>query len=363
MTIKIKTNYVYQITHIISNKKYIGVRTTSNDDLYNDLIKYKSSSSNKTFIHDQKQNPKDYLYEILSIHETREMAENEEARLHLLYDVKNNDQFYNICNSKGSGFNTVGLILVKHNGSVFLVQVDDPKYISGEYKHVSCGLVPVLDKDGNSFHVSIDDPKYISGEYKHNMTGMALYRDKNNIIHVLKTDDENIKLLELTHINKDKCIMRDKDGNIFSVKTDDERITNGELVSINKGHKVIINELGQTMQVDVGVDLDGFSSINKNYAIMKDTDGNIVRLHINSDEIKSGMYVGHTKGFKHSKESKNKMSISRQGHKNGNSKKIYVLGEIYDCAKYVCEKFNISASLVSKRCKSNDEKYNEWYYL
>ena len=91
-----KFHYVYQITEISTNKKYIGSRTSKIDPSLDLGLKYFSSSSNAEFIKNQKENPIKFEYKILSIFETKEEAINEEIRLHNLYDVGRNLEFYNV---------------------------------------------------------------------------------------------------------------------------------------------------------------------------------------------------------------------------------------------------------------------------
>ena len=86
-----KTHYVYLITELLTNMKYIGLRSCNTLPHLDLGIKYFSSSTNKEFIKNQKLNKKlklsNYKYEILSIHNTRKEAINEEITLHELYDV------------------------------------------------------------------------------------------------------------------------------------------------------------------------------------------------------------------------------------------------------------------------------------
>lgn len=146
-----KFHYIYQITEISSNRKYIGMRSSKIDPLLDLGIKYFSSSSDKGFKKRQKQNPIDYKYEILSLHSSREDCSDEEIRLHELYNVKNNKEFINNTNANKLGY--------------------DPT-----------GMIPVRDKDGNTFAVSINDPRYLSGELLHNMVGKKLTDEhKKNI--------------------------------------------------------------------------------------------------------------------------------------------------------------------------------------
>ena len=66
-----KKHYVYRITNKIENKHYYGCRTTKlepKDDLGS---KYFSSSRDKEFIKDQKENPYNYKYKIIKINERK----------------------------------------------------------------------------------------------------------------------------------------------------------------------------------------------------------------------------------------------------------------------------------------------------
>ncbi len=142
---KSKSNhYTYLITELSTNMKYIGVRSCNGDPI-NDLgIKYFSSSSNKDFIKNQKENKNNYKYEVLSIYKSRKDAIIEEARLHELYNVKFNSTFYNAYNSS-KGFDATGMIYVKDiHGNTEYVKTDDPRYLSGELVHHTKGMHTVM---------------------------------------------------------------------------------------------------------------------------------------------------------------------------------------------------------------------------
>lgn len=89
-----KNHYVYQITYN-TGKKYIGVRSC----LCNiEEDKYVGSA----FHLPEEATVK--CKEILSIHTTREEAMLEEIKLHALYNVKDNPDFYNQCNATSTKF-------------------------------------------------------------------------------------------------------------------------------------------------------------------------------------------------------------------------------------------------------------------
>lgn len=92
-------HYVYRISNLIENKHYYGLRSSSIHP-ENDLGKiYYSSSTNKQFITDQKNNKANYKYKIIKIFETREEAAHIEIKLHKRLNVAFNERFYNLSNA------------------------------------------------------------------------------------------------------------------------------------------------------------------------------------------------------------------------------------------------------------------------
>jgi hypothetical protein len=112
-------HYVYQITNKINGKIYIGSRT-SNIEPANDLgKKYFSSSKDKEFQKEQRENPENFIYEVLSIYNNKDDMLNEEIRLHNLYDVGKNPNYYNKSKQTSKNFSTSGRLNVKDkNGNV-----------------------------------------------------------------------------------------------------------------------------------------------------------------------------------------------------------------------------------------------------
>ena len=89
-------HYTYRITNKKTNKHYYGVRTSRNKLPNQDLGKeYFSSSTNKDFKKDQKENPQDYKYKVVYICNSREQALRLESKLHNMFDVGINESFYN----------------------------------------------------------------------------------------------------------------------------------------------------------------------------------------------------------------------------------------------------------------------------
>ncbi len=99
-----KNFYTYGITNKITGKKYIGSRESFKKPSEDLGEYYFSSSSDKEFISNQKNNPDAFLYEILLEGETRTEVIDYEIELHSRYDVKNNSDFYNLANQTSSKF-------------------------------------------------------------------------------------------------------------------------------------------------------------------------------------------------------------------------------------------------------------------
>lgn len=135
-----KYHYVYKITNIIENKYYIGSRSCSISPYLDLGHKYFSSSSVKKFIKDQLENRKNYEYEVLSTHDTRDLANDEEYRLLTLYQVDTNSMYINKQSSRG--YNSVGRCTVKDSdGNTFSVKTNDKRIQTGELTHMHAGRV------------------------------------------------------------------------------------------------------------------------------------------------------------------------------------------------------------------------------
>jgi hypothetical protein len=103
----------YWITNTKLHKHYIGVHTSKLPPIHDLGIKYFSSSLDKEFKKDQKDNPQDYEYKIIGLFPTREEASLNEIELHETYGVGKNTRFYNRCKSTTTGFNRSGVEVAK----------------------------------------------------------------------------------------------------------------------------------------------------------------------------------------------------------------------------------------------------------
>lgn len=209
-----KFHYVYQINEITTGRKYIGVRS-SNIEPTNDLgILYYSSSSNKDFIRQQKENKNNYEYIILSTFKTRKDAIKEEIRLHDLYDVAVNENYINKAKSSNDGFDVTGKVLVRDiDGNMHFINTTDERYINGELKHVIHNMIYAYDVNGNKFRIYNDDERLKTGELEQ---GVICRNVKGNCYIKCHKNDIRIQTGEFKLVTnykgKKKCSI---DGIIF----------------------------------------------------------------------------------------------------------------------------------------------------
>ena len=336
-----KNNYVYLITNKITNMKYIGSRGTNENIPLNDLKKYKSSTTDKNFKQDQKNNPQNYLYEILSFHSNRLLAIKEESRLHTIYDVKTNTEYYNKSNQTINGFDVSGKIPVYDiNKNIIYINCNDPLFISGVYTHINKGMVTVKDIHGNTSQVSIDDPRYLSGE--------------------------------LVHINKGRAVVIDIHGNISQVSIDDHDYKSGKLISINKGKITVKDDNGNFIKITTKEYKQGnYVGNTKGRVVVKDIHDNISQVSTDDPLYLSGELVHVNKGRKRNDAFKLKMSNVTSGKNNPfygkkHSKEtlekvsnVYIINDVkYIGRNEVAKKYDISIRTVLNRC--NSDKFPEW---
>ena len=103
-----KYNYVYRITNTKENKHYYGVRSSKVEPKLDLGIKYFSSSSDREFIKDQKENKSIFKYKIIKQYDSRKEAVKLEIKLHSKFNVGANESFYNRAKQTSTGFDTTG---------------------------------------------------------------------------------------------------------------------------------------------------------------------------------------------------------------------------------------------------------------
>lgn len=88
-------HYLYRITNLVEQKHYYGIRTSHNILPQQDLgIRYFSSSRDKNFKTDQKDNPENYRHKVIIVADSRERVAELEVKLHRKFNVGVNPKFY-----------------------------------------------------------------------------------------------------------------------------------------------------------------------------------------------------------------------------------------------------------------------------
>ena len=253
-----KYHYTYLITERSTNKKYIGVRSSSIEPSQDIGIKYFSSSSDKSFIKRQKQYPNDYEYIVLSVHNDRKSANEKEIELHKEYNVSSSSDYYNKANASATSFNPIGRINVRdENGNILQVSVNDERYVKGELRAFAYGKVVVKDSNGNILHVDKNDQRYLKKELISITCNKVTVKDKNGNISQVNINDPLYQSGELVSISCNYVCVRDKDGKCFRVSVDDPRYLSGELVHNMVGQKLTETHKRNISNACIGI-LNGF---------------------------------------------------------------------------------------------------------
>jgi hypothetical protein len=181
-----------------------------------------------------------------------------------------NDPKYKSKELKGVSFGTKPGIEIK-TGIRSNFPLNDPRWITGEIESAKKGkshykdnygnsyfvnkktaekldlksfskeTVTVKDKNGNTFSINLNDPRYISGELVGVTKGMMPVKDKNGNCFVVSVNDERIKTGELVSVNNKMIVAKDNNGNRFRITIDDPRYISGELVGASSGIKFYNN--------------------------------------------------------------------------------------------------------------------------
>lgn len=304
-----KYHYVYAIIKKSTQQYYIGSRSSKLPPIEDIGKKYMSSSKDKDFITEQKNNPHNFEYKIIGTYDTREIANQVEINLHKFYDVAKNKKFINRANLTNTKFAEIGQVtVVDKNGESFRVDVDDPRYISGEFKHNHSGHIPVRDSNGNTYKVHINDPRLKTGELNHVNIGKVTVVFPDGTTGQVSNEDPNYINGTYKHVAHGHISVKDKDGNYLSVSKDDPRLSSGELVAAcigmiritnGKENKSIYPEEFEEYEL-LGYWKGMIKNIKETQIWMND---GIRRYKVNISEIEEKEKLGWKKGHK-SKESK-----------------------------------------------------------
>ena len=328
-------HYTYNITNKITNKHYIGVRSSKcNPEIDLGTKYFGSSKVNEITKNDQLKSIYNYTYSIISMYDSRNDANNAEEQLHKKYNVAFNDNYYNLKNANGK-WNTYGKVTVKDIlGNTKQVDKTDPQYVSGDLFFIAYGKVTVRDSYGNTMQVDKNNANYLNGNLVHIFTGYAVVKDKHgNKLHASLNDPDYLNGNLVGH-TKGYGVFKDADNNTMMLSLDDSKVKNKDVVGILAGKIIVKDEHGNKFAVDK-----------------------------NDPDYLNGNLVGHTKGYKASDKTKQLMSSQRTGKLNSSAQPISIHNVKFDTIKDASNILGITNRVISIRCKSNKEQWKEWIYL
>ena len=181
--VKHKYNYFYKITNNLNNHFYYGVHSTDNlDDGY-------MGSGIRLHYAYKKYGIENFSKEILKFFDTREQANRYEAEIVTEELVKDN-KCYNVM--LGGGIDTTGKIIVKDkNGNTYMIDKDDPRYLSGELVPTATGNICVKDKNGKFYYIDPNDSRYLSGKLVKYSFWTGRHHKNDTIIKMKSTHKKN----------------------------------------------------------------------------------------------------------------------------------------------------------------------------
>jgi len=259
--------YFYKITNNINGKFYFGVHST--DDL-NDGYMGSGVAIQRAI---KKYGIENFTKEYVKFFEDEESMYDFEKQ-YITRDLVENKNCYNLTTG-GTGGGKIGVVVTKDkSGNIFVVDVNDPRYISGELVHNTKGYTVVLDENGKPMQISLSDPNY--HKYKHINAGKTIVLDENGKPMQISLSDPNYH--KYKHINAGKAVVKDKNGKTFRVSKNDPRLLSGEFVGITSGELTIKDKDGNKIKVQKGDPRFKTGEIcghRKNMVTVKDKQGNI----------------------------------------------------------------------------------------
>ena len=222
-----KYNYFYKITNLLNGHYYYGIHSTDNmNDGY-----MGSGSRIKRAI--KKYGIENFEKEVLKFFDTREELAEYEADV-VTEELVHDNNCYNV-SCGGDVTKTIGTVsVIDKDGNKFRCDINDPKYISGEYLPVTVGKVAVYNKETEEYE------QVSSEEYKeHKEKYETVFKPKYVTVSYANTIDGSVFKIPYSEYKenrekykssfKDKIVVKDRYGNLFKVSINDKRYLSGEL--------------------------------------------------------------------------------------------------------------------------------------
>jgi len=173
---------VYQVTNLINEKIYIGIHITENveDGYMGSGRRVRKAIKRHGLINFKKEilfdfdNPEDMVAKEIELVDRTFIARKD------VYNIQ----------IGGNGWNSFDTVTVKDSsGNCFRVHKTDSRWMNGELKSVSEGLVTAKDISGNVISVSMMDGRLLSGELNHVTKGTITVKDSQGKTKRVSTND------------------------------------------------------------------------------------------------------------------------------------------------------------------------------
>lgn len=281
--------YVYRITNLKLNKHYYGYRSSKIHPSKDLGKKYFSSSRDHNFIIDQKNNKHDYKYKVIKIFDNKLDAIRFESKLHYKFDVRNNENFYNLSNQTYDSFLTQdGEVYTLSHGWISCdeYQSNKEKYTLHERK------VKVFDNI-NKIEVVIDYDEYNSDKERYTHASndkVAVIDNKTNEIVYITTQEYYKNKSKYTSTNKGKVAVIDIITNESKLVSIEEYHNNDNYVHPSKGSISVFDKLDNTYKAiskqEYDNNKDRYSGVNKGkISASKNPNKKIIKIYNSNNEV------------------------------------------------------------------------------
>lgn len=230
-----KYHFVYQTHNIINGKEYTGKHSTYDlDDGY-----YGSGIGINNAV--KKYGIENFAVEILSFHKTSNIALAAEELIvdeDYILELDNYNQIIGGCGDGHIGDISTGKVWIKDlNDEYRYVSSREYQSNKDQYSFHTKNKIVVYDEHYKAISISTSDPRYLSGELKHVSSGLVVVSDVNGNNEAVSVNDPRYIAGELVHVSTGLVSVKDDAGNHFKVSIDDPRYLSGELVGPNKNRK------------------------------------------------------------------------------------------------------------------------------
>lgn len=318
-----KYHYVYKITNLSptdERKYYIGVRSSKVepelDTNYNSSSTYLKKAL-KEIGH------KHFSKEVLSEFSNRELATQEEIRLHNLYDVAKNVEFYNMSKQTSTGFDPTGFINVidERDNTTHYVSLKE-YYELDHYVSWKKGMITALDiETGEYRNVTNSEFKKNEKLVGPNKGKVTIFDTKNNTTKMVTINEfkENDNYIS---INQNKTNVIDTRDGLRKKVTIDDYNKYDYYVSISKDTISILDEYGNYKMIPKQ-NFDGKKHKKSNLVLVKDKNTKQYKKVTQTEYKKNKNYITPGTGMVTILENGEIKRVSKDVYKNGNFKHLH----------------------------------------